>query len=79
MNEKDSALDSSRAHESIDEGPLFFTTEEIAKRYRVSVRKVLYMVDDGKLPAIKFGGRCFRFNVKDCDRALRKLQKDGGV
>jgi len=53
-------------------GAEFTDKKGIALRYGISVRKVDYLRTNKQLPFYIVPKRCIRFNLKDCDEAMRK-------
>jgi len=50
------------------------TIQQMADRYQVSMRTIANMMEDGRLPYYKIG-RVVRFNLAECDRALRAFRR----
>ena len=50
------------------------TTEQLAKRYQLSIRMIAYMAKDGTLPYYKIGN-AVRFNPLECDQAMKAFRR----
>jgi hypothetical protein len=50
------------------------TTEQLAKRYQLSIRMIAYMAKDGTLPHYKIG-HALRFDPLECDQAMKAFRR----
>jgi hypothetical protein len=50
------------------------TSADLARRYKVNRRTIQSWVQRGILPAIAISKRCYRFDIRKCDRALGKYE-----
>jgi excisionase family DNA binding protein len=47
---------------------------QIAARYRVGVRTVDRWIAEKRIPVLKLGARCLRFDPERCDAAIRAFE-----
>ena len=45
----------------------FYTVDDLVQRWRCSKAAVYRFVEDGRLPAVRIGGRMLRFRPQDID------------
>ena len=61
-----------KSAEAPNAAQIWLTREQMRIRLGVSIRTIGYWTKDGTLPFLKRGG-VVRFNIEDCDTALRKF------
>jgi len=59
----------------LDSSPVV-TRQELALRYQISLRTVDRWVAKRMIPVIRLSPRCLRFDVAQCDAALRRFTID---
>jgi len=57
-----------------NEKPIYYTVEEVKDILKVSIETVRRYVRNGKLPAIKLGGKYIRIAKKDLEEFLETLK-----
>ncbi len=53
----------------------FLDKKGIARRLGISVRKVDYLRSKKVLPCYVVPTRCIRFNIRECDEAMKKFRQ----
>ena len=68
---------SNKSEQSNQNGGLVKTIT-LAKKLVVSSRYVLQLAEQGRIPCVRIGAKCIRYNLADVGKALGIILTDGG-
>jgi hypothetical protein len=58
------------------DSPPVVTRQELALRYQISVRTIDRWIAKRMIPVMRLSPRCLRFDIAQCDAALRRFTID---
>jgi len=66
--------DTPRKEDAPDKSPEYVTKKELATRYSVTLGTINNWMREGRIPFLRLSRQLVRFNLKDCDAAIKRYQ-----